>query len=433
MFRLNVAFRSAKGRSFAEQTATLLRRLQNLHADERGALSLLSLFAVLMMTMLLVYISNTAVHLIDKVRRQNAADAAAYSGGVVLARGMNAIAFANQLEADVLALTAMSQALVELRTSNSSAAATALPVLLTILGTSETTNPQAKDHLLPLFQQEVLTRSPELAQEAMLEAAMRHGLTRKERLALAQTARSTPEWGGQRGPQTGALWRTTGQIVNGNENNPQTRSLPVIDPSPQGADAAQVSSNSQSLLMQAQAERSQHAGQYLQDWLNQIDPNNSIMGMAVRKRAQAKLTALLTVQYPHVNLPFLLTEQPTGAASHDILERDYNFVGVCYRQRLKTNGGRIFQNPAAGDPVSYAAVRLFLPRPRYVCCPWTSVENWPTNWSTWNQNWTVQLCPATSQNLGQILQQTPPFPPPNFQPPPTGSTDPRDQQTLNTH
>ena len=42
-----------------------------------------------------------------KIRMQNAADAAAYSGGVVLARGMNTLAFTNHLLCDVFANTAL--------------------------------------------------------------------------------------------------------------------------------------------------------------------------------------------------------------------------------------------------------------------------------------------------------------------------------------
>ena len=41
-----------------------------------------------------------------KIRMQNAADSAAYSGGVVLARGLNTLAFTNHLMCEVFALTA---------------------------------------------------------------------------------------------------------------------------------------------------------------------------------------------------------------------------------------------------------------------------------------------------------------------------------------
>ena len=56
--------------------------------------------------MLLGMVMNVGRHVDGKIRMQNAADAAAYSGGVVLARGMNTLAFTNHLLCDVFAVTA---------------------------------------------------------------------------------------------------------------------------------------------------------------------------------------------------------------------------------------------------------------------------------------------------------------------------------------
>jgi hypothetical protein len=83
-----------------------LRRLRGVHGDERGTISILAVFALLMFTLLLAMIMNVAFHADDKVKMQNAADASAYTGGVMLARGMNAIAFSNHLLCDVFAMTA---------------------------------------------------------------------------------------------------------------------------------------------------------------------------------------------------------------------------------------------------------------------------------------------------------------------------------------
>lgn len=80
--------------------------LGRLHRDERGAISLLSVFAIFMFTILLVLIVNVGRQIDDKVRMQNAADACAYSGASVIARGMNAIAFSNHLECETFALVA---------------------------------------------------------------------------------------------------------------------------------------------------------------------------------------------------------------------------------------------------------------------------------------------------------------------------------------
>ena len=77
-----------------------------LHRDQHGAISIVSVFAVLLLTMLLGMIMNVGRQVDGKIRMQNAADDAAYTGGVMLARGMNALAFTNHLLCDVFALTA---------------------------------------------------------------------------------------------------------------------------------------------------------------------------------------------------------------------------------------------------------------------------------------------------------------------------------------
>ncbi|MGA2255300.1 MAG: flp pilus-assembly TadE/G-like family protein, partial [Thermoguttaceae bacterium] len=75
--------------------------IRKLHCDERGSISIVSVFAVMFLTMLLGMVMNVGRHVDGKIRMQNAADSAAYSGGVVLARGMNTLAFTNNLLCDV--------------------------------------------------------------------------------------------------------------------------------------------------------------------------------------------------------------------------------------------------------------------------------------------------------------------------------------------
>src|SRR5262245_43908879 len=79
---------------------------QRIHADERGTLSIISIFTILVLAMLLGMVMNVSRQVDNKVKMQNAADAAAYSGGTVIARGMNTLAFTNHLLCDVFALTA---------------------------------------------------------------------------------------------------------------------------------------------------------------------------------------------------------------------------------------------------------------------------------------------------------------------------------------
>jgi len=81
-------------------------RLRGLHGDERGTISIMAVFSMLMFTMLLVMVTNVARHADDKIRLQNAADAASQTGTVAVARGMNSIAFTNHLLCEVFALTA---------------------------------------------------------------------------------------------------------------------------------------------------------------------------------------------------------------------------------------------------------------------------------------------------------------------------------------
>ncbi len=69
-------------------------------------MSIVSVFAMMLMAMLLGMLINSARQVDGKIKLQNAADAAAYSGGVVIARGMNTLAFTNHMLCDVFALTA---------------------------------------------------------------------------------------------------------------------------------------------------------------------------------------------------------------------------------------------------------------------------------------------------------------------------------------
>lgn len=77
-----------------------------LHRDERGAISVMTVFAIFMLTLVLGMVFNIGRQIDDKVRMQNAADAAAYSGTLAVSRGLNSTAFMNHMECEVIALTA---------------------------------------------------------------------------------------------------------------------------------------------------------------------------------------------------------------------------------------------------------------------------------------------------------------------------------------
>lgn len=297
------------------------RRLRGLPRDQRGTISMLSTFALLMFTILLLLVTNVAIQVDDKVIMQNAADSAAYSGGVVLARGMNAIAFTNHLECDVLAVTAflreardqnvvqfvptildrwrtMSQDFLpaefekfiplptaipdkadkeqELVTAWSemahSAAEFALPVFEFILGTPEDEQSNIDDHLIPNFQRDLLLSIPTLAQEVTNEVALRHGMPSSRVLNAGPAVRNNPQSAANnRGPQWGMLWRTSVLPVGlADETDPTTRTLPIVDPDPSKSDFYRVSNGSQ--LLQASVQRRNGlARHYLETWIHDPD------------------------------------------------------------------------------------------------------------------------------------------------------------------
>lgn len=235
-----------------------LRRPARLHRDERGTISLLTVVTIIGLMLVLGMVINVGRHIDDKVKMQNAADAATYSGGVVLARGMNALAFSNHLLCDVFAMTAFMR---EARDRNAEAmvpdilaawtnagkalSKSGLPELEKVgraivnkapleqnlvssyselsAATSQLVLPVLehvlRERLIPEFQRAVVRTIPEVAQQATNEVARRHGLKQPKRRQIA------------------VLWRTSAEPVGvADEGIPQSRTLPAIDPEPGSAD-----------------------------------------------------------------------------------------------------------------------------------------------------------------------------------------------------
>lgn len=488
-------------------------------------MSIVSVFALLMFTMLLLMIVNVATHLDDKVKMQNAADAAAHSGAVVLARGMNAIAFTNHLEADVFAITAF---LREARDRNAesltpqvldewervagtfeqatfekfaelgralrekvplerrlvaafgnlseAAAAYALPVFESIL---------AEQHI-PEFQRNLVRTLPALAQQTTREIASRHALSRK---ALAQLepggAAATPS----DRPQLGVLWRMDGIPVGlPMEEDPRLRTLPAVDPDPAQSDF-QIVEDPQAYLELALTQRRELAKHYLEAWnsdklrIFDRDAELSQFGHLWRIFTCANLEHLLSVEYPLTNLPMVLRLTEFGADAETLrqqgrqadvnayLERDFQFLAVVYGRHLRDYGPRVFRNPLPqlSDALTFAEVALFLPQPRsYRVGPrvpdpdvglggtfgfdsgltlpvepppapvapeeerW-ALENWPWHWDLLNQNWMVQLVPATARNVPSVLQTPPPVQWGEYRPPRFDGMTIQDFKRINTH
>jgi Putative Flp pilus-assembly TadE/G-like len=253
-----------------------------LHRDQSGAVSVLTVVTMIGLMIVLGMVINVGRHVDDKIKMQHAADSAAYSGGVMLARGMNAVAYSNHLLCDIFALTAF------MREARDRHAESLVPEVLAAWSTigpifersdfekfrrlgsaisravpqqqelvrsygelsaaiSELVLPVLeyvlRERLIPEFARAIVHTMPQLAQQTTYEVARRNGMHHTK---AAREER-------QRGPQVGVLWRTrnshdsagsnAGQGASGggmpvgvpNEFDPRMRSMPVIDPSPGAA------------------------------------------------------------------------------------------------------------------------------------------------------------------------------------------------------
>jgi len=422
----------------------IARRLAwRLHRDQRGVTSLLSLVAVMVFTMLLVMLTNLVRHVDDKVRMQNAADAAVYSGAGVLARGMNSIAFANHLEAETFALTALLQALDD---RGSRPARRLLPVMRLVLGTPESTAPVTGDRLLPEYQRDVIALFPGMAQETTHEIALRHGLPQGRLPQGASQARaSTSSQFGPRGPQAGVLWLARGASVSGtDESDPGARSLPVIDPNIDGADWARLTDLGERQTIAA-VQRLEVAMRALRAFHERL-PEARRQDQSLLQDATRMLNRLLEVDYPTTNLPMLLRSQtgiaPPSGPTNGV--DDHSVLATVHRAFDREHGSRLFVNPLASrsDAVTFAQAEFFLPRPRYRCCPWTletddgvvnNRDDWPRDWDSFNQTWSVRLIPADETAALAVLQTQPPPPAAGLRPVRLEGVTPLDVERVNTH
>ncbi len=522
--------------------------LCRVHSDQRGTISIISVFALLMFTMLLVMIVNVARHVDDKVTMQNAADASAYSGGVVLARGMNVVAFTNHLLSDVFAITAF------LREGRDRNAEQLVPGILdawdvagqillqaefepfrllgnAIVGkvplerqavttygeitaassalTLDVFEYTLEQKLIPTFQRTLIRSIPELAQNTADQVTQRH-------------ANSGGPTTINRGPQIGVLWRMNVMPVGyPNEDDPLKRTLPIIDPDPVEGDFASTPF-SEDYLTTAIRQRRDLAKGFLDAWnFDKLSFFNRAAKMSNyfhlwRIATCAQLEQLLNIEYPVTNLPMVIRKTEFGvdvesqlrnleqamrlsrrnydhfpmlmqALRQDIdldqyVEKNFNFASVVYRGHLRESGPGLFQNPLRrkSDAVTFAQVSLFVPRPRLV--RWFSganpqnqsdtdtvnlggtygfasdlelphevptaslepqdptdpqehwgLENWPTHWDLLNQNWMVQLVPATGSRLPEILQNNPGGKLVGMRPPNFSEIDSREFKVINNH
>ena len=409
-------------------------KVRQLHSDESGVISLLTVFIMLGCTWLLLWVLNSAKQLDSKVRLQNAADTAGQSGVAILARGMNAIAFANQLEADLFAAVAVMQAAPETPAASSPLVDMLLPVFQEILAGQSGQLPSQRP--IPAFRSDIVRRIPSLADEVTRTVSRANGLWR------GPIAANAPD--GPQGPLFVQLWSTSGRpIGQGSEDDPYSRTLPVLDASPSGPDARFLANPDQE-LDRARQEREQLVKHYLRPWALDVAGGDQTVADLLILRAQRRLGLLLDDLYRDSNLPLVLRSSSTGRRE---LERDVMYVSVAYRLHPRATAAVMFRNPNASQAPAMALgqVQLFLPRQRYVCCPWTEThmdprtgephtvvftDGWPGEWSASTQNWQAKLVPATAPALSEILSSS--LPNGNLNQPGWGQLTPRQLDEL-TH
>jgi len=381
--------------------STLFARL---HGDERGSISIVSVFAVMFLAMLLGMVMNVGRHVDGKIRMQNAADAAAYSGGVVLARGMNTLAFSNHLLFDVFAVTAF---LREARDQNSASYTPSIlaawnkvaPVFsssgfpkFTALGSaiqqkvpleqqmvdrysawaksvSDQVLPMMEEilaeELIPKYQRAVVVAFPEIAQAAARETAARNG---------------DPDH--RRGPMFGVLWRTDARPVGGSAESgysPEERTLPAVDPE---LDALP---NQDEYVRTAVIERRELSHIYLNQWnaellsgFDQYAKMSQFAGLW-RSFTCGYLEHLLNVEYPRSNLPMVIYENPAETANATAtLQKHYTYISVVYWKKLREDAPGLFKNPLEADDQAFAEVHLFIPRQRLGWVPEGGSSSGPT-------------------------------------------------------
>jgi hypothetical protein len=427
--------------------------------SRRGSINLATVFALLLLAFLLGMVLNVARQVDNKIKLQNAADAATYSGGIVLARGMNSLAFSNHLLCEVFAMTAIMreardrhgeplvpeilQAWNQMAPKLSraptlpdwpypklSAAGDATPQktpleqqMVTKYGewmaaSSELVLPLLEQilqqELIPQFQREVIQATPQMAQIATARIAEQH------------TGR-TLSWDQGRPQIEAILWRSIIAPVGGSVESAQG-TLPAIGP-----DSPQYSFSS------ALAARNNYATNYLRQWnyalMQRFD--GQYQGLAKmsafaglwRGFTCAQLQQLIS-EYPNTNLPQLIREPPpVPSLQKDWLINNYQFVGVVYRPKIAAAIPKVFSDTLTADNQTFAQGMLFAPRSRPVDVGWWLVrgewqwgfiygELWNQQrwgaprqvWDLWNQGWTFQLVPAVSPAVPSILTQPPQSP-----------------------
>ena len=161
---------------------------------------------------------------------------------------------------------------------------------------------------------------------------------------------------------------------------------------------------------------------YLLIWALDLAAGDQAIASLLVAQGESRLRVLLNDLYPDSNLPMVLRSQSPSPLE---LERDLMFVGVAYRLHSGPTAPLMFRNPNASLALAMAFSQnfLFLPHPRFTCCPWGETrvdprsgnetfipytDGWPKEWDASSQNWQAKLVPATARSISSILSSSPP-------------------------
>jgi hypothetical protein len=429
-------------------------------------LSVVSVFAAMLLTMLLGMVMNVGRQVDGKLRMQNAADAATYSGAVAQARAMNSLAFANHLLCEVFALTAI------LREGRERNAESFVPRILAAWNTQPPEFARSKfpkfidlgsalQKKLPQEQQLVATYSQWMAALSAVQLPIFEEVLRQELIpnyqravrqafpALAQATASeialrggTPDFG--RGALRGVLW----QPGSGDSASSEI-ALPVVDPYEDSA-----------YREAARSQRITWANRYLNQWTKLqmafFDSYGKLgqFGRLWRGFTCGQLQKLIA-EYPDSNLPVQVLDVPGDPSERQAyLRRHFTIVGVASWNKLAEFAPKVFQNPTENAALAYAEAQVFVPQPNLVFVhhnggdstggedgrvglggvpgnfPPVSLpdqappdspngdtpspeptgttvarQSAPIDWDLFNQHWSCQLAPAPGADVAAVLHE----------------------------
>jgi hypothetical protein len=424
----------------------MIRFFVQLHQNEKGSISIASVFSFIFLTMVLGLVINIGRHADRKIKLQNAADAVTFSGSGVMARSMNTLAFTNRLLCDVFAVTAY---LREARDRNAEqlyppildawdemasdfqnapldkfeALANGIPGktpternLIQVFSEqnaaiSEQLLPVVEqilaDDMIPEFQRALVDATPRLANLAANEIANRHGPSNR---------------GLNNHEMKGLMWQTDGEPFEGQTSTGLSQ-LPVHDP------IFDQTEDRQKYFDRAVRQRKNTAEIYLgilnNSMFRRVDGSicrygeNGVAKMSQfgnlwRGFTRGYLKELLEEEYPQSNLLFQIRIADFSNGDKEALTRDYMFVGTAYWKQMPERMPGLFKNPMDADSVAFAQAQMFIMRPRMMEDLWESEPEYRYKGfgtsaarDLMNQNWDVKLVPANAYRNHEIIQSNP--------------------------